>query len=93
MQKFALYERRTRRSANAAGPKKGNGGSPTVSNAIDLIDSTDVDAQLQRDLCRDGGGVGRGLRGLRRCGICHNIGHNSRTCQIARSETSKSDSE
>ena len=62
-----------------------NGGSLTVSNAIDLIDSKDVDAQLQRDLRRDGGGDGRGRGGPRRCGRCHNIGHNSRTCQIARS--------
>ena len=70
-----------------------NGGSFTVSNAIDLIESREVDAQLQRDLRRDGAGDGRGRGGPRLCGNCHDIGHNSRTCQIARSKASKSDSE
>ena len=68
-------------------------GSLTVSNAIDLIDSRQVDAQLQGDLRRDGGGDGRGRGGPRRCGRCRNIGHNSRTCQIASSEAPESDSE
>ena len=57
-----------------------NGGTLTVGNAVDLIESREVDAQLQGDLRRDGSGDSRSRRGPRRCGRCHNIGHNSRIC-------------
>ena len=98
---FIQEEVRTLREANKALSKRRrakktrlrDGGSLTVSNAIDILDSKNVDAQLQGDLRRNGIGGGRGRGGPRRCGRCHNIGHNSRTCQIAISEASKSDSE
>ena len=94
-------ENRTLRDANKALGKRRrskktrirNGGTLAIREAIDLLEDKEVDAQLQRNLRNNGVAEGRGRGGPRRCGRCHNVGHNSRTCQIAVSVSSKSDYE
>ena len=50
-----------------------------ISNTINLIDSKNVNTQLQRDLRRNNKGDGRGREGPKRCGRYYNVNYNSRT--------------
>ena len=57
------------------------GGSLSVQDAKDILQSAEVDAQVCTEVVsettRQVGSTGR----QRRCGVCGNIGHNARTCE------------
>ena len=57
------------------------GGSLSVRDAEDILQSAEVDAQVRTEVAsetaRQMGSTGR----QRRCGVCGNIGHNARTCE------------
>jgi hypothetical protein len=52
------------------------GGSLTVREGEDIVQSAEMDAQLRQEIVRPGGSEGK----QRRCSLCNNIGHNARTC-------------
>jgi hypothetical protein len=57
------------------------GGSLSVRDAEDILQSAEVDAQIRTEVASETtqqvGSTGR----QKRCGICGIMGHNSRTCQ------------
>ena len=57
------------------------GGSLSVREGEDILQTAEVDAQLHTEVAsessRQVGSTGR----QRRCGVCGNIGHNARTCK------------
>ena len=52
-----------------------------------------IEVVVKQETQRDGGQRRRAETRPRRCGVCHNAGHNSRTCQIVVSSTEEEDSE
>jgi hypothetical protein len=57
------------------------GGSLTVRDAEEIIDSNEVEGQIKQEIQAGRGRTEQGSVTQRRCGICHKPGHNSRTCQ------------
>jgi hypothetical protein len=51
-----------------------HGGSLTIEEGDNIIQNTAAEAQIQREITSAGGSQ-------RRCGLCNNTGHNSRTCE------------
>jgi hypothetical protein len=57
------------------------GGSLSVRDAQEIINSNDVDVQLKQETRSRRGRTEEGASTQRRCGTCGKPGHNSRTCQ------------
>ena len=57
------------------------GGPLTIHAATDILDSKDVQEQLEEETRTRAGGANRTAVGVRRCGECGKTRHNSRTCQ------------
>ena len=57
------------------------GGSLSIREGEDILQSAEVDAQIQTEVASETawqvGSKGR----QRRCGLCGNMGHNARTCE------------
>ncbi len=94
-------EVRTLRAANEALSKRRRakktrvrqGGALTVEDAQDILAQKDIDEQVRRDLCAEGGNQKEGQSSGRRCGTCGKAGHNARTCQEDVDMSSLSDSD
>jgi len=52
------------------------GGSLTVREGEDIVQSTKIDTRLRQEIVRPGGSKGK----QRRCSLYNNIRHNARTC-------------
>ena len=52
-----------------------------------------IEVGVEQETQHDGGRRQRAETRPRRCGVCHNAGHNSRTCQIIVSSSENEDSE
>ena len=53
-----------------------------MQEAEDLIDTKEVAEQIQRETRQIGRRTEAGEPSIRRCRICKNPGHNTRTCQL-----------
>jgi hypothetical protein len=53
------------------------GGSLSVQEGEDILQTAEVDAQVQTEAAQQVGSKGR----QKRCGLCGIMGHNSRTCE------------
>lgn len=54
------------------------GGSLTVREGEDIVQSPEIDAQLRQEIARPGGSEGK----QRRCGLHYNTGHNVRAQNV-----------
>lgn len=68
------------------------GGSMSQQDIQDQQDQTEVSAQIKQEENAQAGPRSRTERGPRRCGICHNTGHNARTCTVEVETDEDSDS-
>lgn len=57
------------------------GGPLTVGDGQDLLAQKEVQEQVERETCENGGRRIRTETAPRRCGKCGKPGHNARTCQ------------
>jgi DDE superfamily endonuclease/helix-turn-helix, Psq domain len=69
------------------------GGSMTLEEGQLLESRSRIEVVVKQETQRDGGQRRRAETRPRRCGVCHNAGHNSRTCQIVVSSSEEEDSE
>jgi FtsZ-binding cell division protein ZapB len=70
-----------------------DGGSMTLEEGQLLESRSRIEVVIKQETQRGGGPRRRAETRPRRCGVCHNTGHNSRTCQIEISSSEKEDSE
>ena len=59
-----------------------DGGALTIGDATDRIEQRELGEQIQQEMRANGSRRPRAETRARRCGICHNTGHNARTCQL-----------
>jgi hypothetical protein len=85
----ALLSRRRR----AKKTRLREGGSMTLQDGQLLESRNHIEVVIKQETQRDGGSRRRAETRPRRCGVCGNAGHNSRTCQIVVSSTEEEDSE
>ena len=85
----ALLSRRRR----AKKTRLREGGHMTLEEGQALESSSRVVVDIKQERSTTGGPRQRDETRARRCGVCHNVGHNSRTCQIVVSSSEEEDSE
>jgi regulator of replication initiation timing len=96
-----IAENRTLRVANEALSKRQRakktrvrqGGVLTIEDVQDIIAQKDVDEQVRRDVCTEGGNREERQLSKRRYGTCRKASHNARTCQEDIDMSSLSNSE
>jgi hypothetical protein len=67
------------------------GGSITVAKGQAQQPHIEVVIKIKRDTSSSGGGESSSRATRRRCGVCGNVGHNSRTCQVVISSSEEDD--
>jgi hypothetical protein len=69
------------------------GGSMVVAQGQLQRSRLEVVVEIKQERLRNGGGESSAPATRRRCGVCGNVGHNARTCQIDISSSEEEDSE
>ena len=69
------------------------GGSMIVSDGQAQRSRIEVVIKIKQERSSGGSGESSSRVTQRRCGVCHNVGHNSRTCQVVISSSEEDDDE